>query len=159
MSDETKETTEVVKFKDFELTPVKAGYKGKREIAESIFKEKGITPDVTKKVFEATNELHNDMLTFCSERVCTEKKNVELILPIAAGVTLDSKVKMVAHYPGIPKKDEDGNIVEEAKPFTKYGIASKGISISFMKEDQDLINKVSSDVKAACEDYCSKMDK
>ena len=159
MTEENKTTEEVVKFKDFELTAVKAGYKGKREIAESIFKEKGITPDITKKVFDATKELHNDMLDFCAERVCAEKKNVELILPVASGVTLDSKVKMVAHYPGIPKKDEDGNVVEEAKPFTKYGISSRGISISFSKDDQDHINKISSDVQSACEEFCSKMDK
>lgn len=159
MSEEKKEATEATTFKGFELSEVKGGFKGKREIADSIFKEKGITSDVTKKVFQAVKEIHSDMLDFCAEQVPIKKSNVELTLPIASGVNLDARVKMVSHFPGIAKKDENGNIIKEAVPLTKYGSCSKGISFTFTSEEKEQISRIATDVEKACADFCSKMDK
>lgn len=156
----TTETTEAATtFKGFELSKVKGGFKGKREIAESIFKEKGLTPEVTKKVFQAIKEIHGDMNDFCAEQVCQKKQNVELSLPVDTGVVLEAGVRMVDHYPGFAKKDADGNIIKEAVPSVKYGSCSKGISFTFTAEEKEQISRISSDVEKACAEFCSKMDK
>ena len=158
MAEETT-TTESVTFKGFEVTPVKGGFKGKREIADSIFKEQGITPDITKKVFQVIGDVHKDMLDFCKDQVIEKKENVELSLPVATGVTLDTKVKMVSHFPGMPKKDAEGNVIEEAVPFDKYGSCSKGISFNFTGEEKEHIKGIASAVEDACAEYCKKMNK
>lgn len=159
---EVKETKEKVtaKFGEFEVTANEKGdhFKGKQEIVEDYFKTQGITKDVTKKVFGAVHDLHMKMIDFCGDKVCENKMPTSLELPVISGLSLTSKVNMRKQYPGVARKDADGNIIPPV-PSTVYGGIKIGMDFSIGKPFEAKVEEISTKVKSACEDFCNKRDK